>query len=77
MHVAAKNGWGPLPDGYRLNSAGWVSAPDREYQLAILSNSPAGFSYGRRTISEVAGSATPRSARAWPEPAPRLPSSHG
>jgi len=54
VHVAAKNGWGPLPDGYRLNSAGWVSAPDREYQLAILSNSPAGFGYGRRTISEVA-----------------------
>ena len=54
VHVAAKNGWGPLPDGYRLNSAGWVSAPDREYQLAILSNSPDGFGYGRRTISEVA-----------------------
>ena len=54
VHVAAKNGWGPLPDGYRLNSAGWVSADDREYQLAILSNSPNGFRYGRRTISEVA-----------------------
>ena len=54
VHVAAKNGWGPLPDGYRLNSAGWVSADDREYQLAILSNSPTGFRYGRRTISEVA-----------------------
>lgn len=54
VHVAAKNGWGPLPDGYRLNSAGWVSAPDHEYQLAILSNSPKGFRYGRQTISEVA-----------------------
>jgi len=54
VHVAAKNGWGPLPDGYRLNSAGWVSADDRQYQLAILSNSPEGFRYGRRTISEVA-----------------------
>ena len=54
VHVAAKNGWGPLPDGYRLNSAGWVSADDREYQLAIISNSPEGFRYGRRTISEVA-----------------------
>ncbi len=53
-HVAAKNGWGPLPDGYRLNSAGWVFADDREYQLAILSNSPRGFRYGRRTISQVA-----------------------
>jgi hypothetical protein len=37
-----------------LNSAGWVSADDHEYQLAILSNSPQGFRYGRRTISEVA-----------------------
>ncbi|HET7821370.1 MAG TPA: serine hydrolase [Ornithinibacter sp.] len=54
VHVAAKNGWGPLPDGYRMNSVGWVSADDREYQLAILSNSPEGFRYGRRTISEVA-----------------------
>ena len=54
VHVAAKNGWGPLPDGYRLNSVGWVSADDREYQLAILSTSPPGFRYGRRTISEVA-----------------------
>ena len=54
VHVAAKNGWGPLPDGYRLNSAGWVTADDREYQLAIMSTSPAGFRHGRRTISEVA-----------------------
>lgn len=54
VHVAAKNGWGPLPDGYRLNSAGWVSSSDREYQLAILSTSPAGFRHGRQTISQVA-----------------------
>ena len=54
VHVAGKNGWGPLPDGYRLNSVGWVTADDREYQLAIMSTSPAGFRYGRRTISEVA-----------------------
>jgi hypothetical protein len=55
VHVAAKNGWGPLPDGYRLNSVGWVTGSDHEYQLAILSSSPTGFRYGRRTISEVAG----------------------
>jgi hypothetical protein len=54
VHVAAKNGWGPLPDGYRLNSTGWVIADDREYVLSILSRSTAGFSYGRRTINEVA-----------------------
>jgi hypothetical protein len=54
VHVAAKNGWGPLPDGYRLNSTGWVIADDREYVLSILSRSTAGFRYGRRTINEVA-----------------------
>ena len=75
VHVAAKNGWGPLPDGYRLNSAGWVSAPDREYQLAILSKSPDGFSYGAARSPRSLGSATQRSARAWPESGPRLPSS--
>ena len=54
VHVAAKNGWGPLPDGYRLNSTGWVSGADRQYVLSILSRSTAGFSHGRRTINEVA-----------------------
>lgn len=54
VHVAAKNGWGPLPDGYRLNSTGWVIGDDREYVLSILSRSTAGFSHGRRTINEVA-----------------------
>jgi len=54
-YVAAKNGWGPLPNGYRLNSTGWVSGDGRDYVLSILSNSPDGFRYGRRTISGVAG----------------------
>lgn len=54
-YVAAKNGWGPLPDGYRLNSTGWVSGDGRDYVLSILSKSPAGFRYGRTTISGVAG----------------------
>jgi hypothetical protein len=53
-YVAGKNGWGPLPDGFRLNSTGWVVGDGRDYQLSILSRSPAGFSYGRRTISSVA-----------------------
>jgi hypothetical protein len=54
VHVAAKNGWGPLAGGYRLNSTGWVSGDGREYLLSILSKSPEGFRYGRRTISHVA-----------------------
>ena len=54
VHVAGKNGWGPLPDGYHLNSTGWVSGEGREYVLGILSTSPRGFRYGRETISSVA-----------------------
>jgi hypothetical protein len=53
-YVAGKNGWGPLPDGYRLNSTGWVTGDGRDYQLSIMSRSPEGFSYGRSTISSVA-----------------------
>lgn len=45
---------GALPDGYRLNSTGWVSGADRGYVLSILSRSTAGFSHGRRTVNEVA-----------------------
>ncbi|WP_377640950.1 serine hydrolase [Oryzobacter terrae] len=54
VHVAGKNGWGPLPDGYHLNSTGWVSGEGREYVLGILSTSPRGFRHGRETISSVA-----------------------
>jgi Beta-lactamase enzyme family len=53
VHVAAKNGWGPLPDGYRVNSSGWVQGTDREYVLSVLASSPRGFTYGRRTVSGV------------------------
>ncbi len=53
VHVAAKNGWGPLPDGYRVNSSGWVQGDDREYVLSVLASSPRGFTYGRRTVSGV------------------------
>ncbi|MGL4177620.1 MAG: serine hydrolase [Dermatophilaceae bacterium] len=55
VYVAAKNGWGPMPAGYHLNSTGWVSGAGREYVLGILSVSPSGFRYGRETISRVAG----------------------
>ncbi|MGB7820181.1 MAG: serine hydrolase [Ornithinibacter sp.] len=54
VFVAAKNGWGPLPDGFRVNSAGWVSSPDSAYVLSILSRNRSGFSYGRETVSAVA-----------------------
>ncbi|MGL5862304.1 MAG: hypothetical protein ACRCY9_13715, partial [Phycicoccus sp.] len=54
VYVAAKNGWGPTPAGYHLNSTGWVAGAGREYLLGILSVSPSGFRYGRETISQVA-----------------------
>ncbi len=53
MHVEQKNGWGPMSTGYRLNSFGHVSGNGRSYQLAILSKSPNGFSYGKTTINKV------------------------
>ena len=53
VHVEQKNGWGPMSTGYRLNSFGFVSGYGRNYQLAILSKSPNGFSYGRTTINRV------------------------
>lgn len=48
-----KNGWGPMSGGYRLNSVGWVRGHGRNYTLAILTRSPAGFYYGRDTINRV------------------------
>lgn len=53
VHVELKNGWGPMSTGYRLNSFGHVSGNGRSYQLAILSKSPNGFSYGKETINRV------------------------
>ena len=53
VHVEQKNGWGPMSTGYRLNSFGFVSGYGRSYQLAILSKSPNGFSYGKTTINRV------------------------
>jgi beta-lactamase class A len=53
VHVEQKNGWGPMSTGYRLNSFGYVSGSGRSYQLAILSKSPNGFTYGRTTINRV------------------------
>lgn len=54
FYVAGKNGWGPLPDGFRVNSTGWVCGESSEYVLSILSRSPNGFAYGRETVGQVA-----------------------
>ena len=47
VHVELKNGWGPMSTGYRLNSFGHVSGYGRSYQMAILSKSPNGYTYGK------------------------------
>lgn len=53
VHVEQKNGWGPMSTGYRLNSFGFVSGSGRSYQLAIMSRSPNGFTYGKATVNRV------------------------
>jgi beta-lactamase class A len=53
VHVEQKNGWGPMSTGYRLNSFGHVSGHGRSYQVAILSTSPRGFTYGKATVNRV------------------------
>ncbi len=55
VYVAGKNGWGPLPNGYHVNTTGWVTGPDVEYVLSIISRSTNGFSHGRETVGSVAG----------------------
>lgn len=53
VHVEQKNGWGPMSSGYRLNVVGHVSGYGRNYQVAILSTSPNGFTYGKATVNRV------------------------
>src|SRR6478735_1563527 len=47
VRVELKNGWGPRSDGYRLNGLGHVSGRGRSYQMAFLSRSHNGYSYGQ------------------------------
>lgn len=51
VYTETKNGWGPKAGGYRLNSIGRVVGNGRDYQLAILTQSPNGFRYGLETIN--------------------------
>ena len=53
VHVEQKNGWGPMSTGYRVNCFGYVSGSGRNYQVAILSRSPNGFTYGKATVNRV------------------------
>lgn len=50
-YTETKNGWGPLPDGYRLNSIGRVLGNGRSHTMAILTRSPQGFRHGRETVN--------------------------
>jgi hypothetical protein len=53
VHVELKNGWGPRSDGYRLNGVGHVSGRGRDYQMAFLSRSGNGYSYGQVTVNRL------------------------
>lgn len=53
VHTEVKCGWGPMSNGYRLNSVGFVAGQGRSYTMAILTRSPNGFSYGKTTINGV------------------------
>ncbi|WP_148043355.1 hypothetical protein [Flexivirga caeni] len=48
-----KNGWGPRPGGYRLNSLGHIGGHGHNYNAVILSRAPRGFYYGRDTVGGV------------------------
>ncbi|GAA4120444.1 serine hydrolase [Knoellia locipacati] len=50
-YTETKNGWGPMPDGYRLNSIGRVLGNGRSHSMAILTRSPRGFRHGKETIN--------------------------
>jgi hypothetical protein len=54
VRAETKNGWGAMASGYRLNSVGHITGNGRNYTMAILSRSPAGFGYGRTTVNGVA-----------------------
>lgn len=51
VYTETKNGWGPLPGGYRLNSIGRVLGEGRSYTMALLTRSPQGFRHGKETIN--------------------------
>lgn len=53
VNAEVKNGWGPLSGGYRLNSIGHIKGYGRDYQMAMLSRSPNGFSDGQATLNGV------------------------
>lgn len=53
VHVELKNGWGPRSDGYRLNGLGHVKGRGRSYQMAFLSTTHGGYSYGQTTVNRL------------------------
>lgn len=53
VHVELKNGWGPRSDGYRLNGVGQVYGRGRNYQMAFMSVSHAGYAYGQTTVNRL------------------------
>ncbi len=51
VEVALKNGWLPVDeDNWQVNSIGWVNGQDRNYVVAILTDSDPTEGYGIQTI---------------------------
>lgn len=50
--VGVKNGWYPAPNGWRVNSVGYVLSEDSEleYAIAVLSDEQSSLAYGIQTI---------------------------
>lgn len=46
-----KNGWLPYKGVWRVNSTGYIEGGGRKYTLAILSQSPKGYTYGVSTLN--------------------------
>jgi hypothetical protein len=52
--IFLKNGWYPEEDGWRVNSAGTVQAPDEGYVLVVFSYPDETFAEGIALVEEVA-----------------------
>ncbi len=62
--AALKNGWYPAEGVWRVHSMGWVSGPDSDYTIAVLSSRHASFDAGVEVVERVAGAVNAALARA-------------
>jgi hypothetical protein len=56
--LALKNGWLPLDQAetdWQINSIGWISGPQRDYLMAVLTTGNPTEQYGIDTIDGLSG----------------------